>query len=31
MLILTRLLTLFDCFDQEDKALASFDAHALSR
>ena len=31
LLEVTRLLPVFDCFDQEDKALASFDAHALSR
>ena len=31
LLIVTRLLTVFDCFDQESEALASFEPQAVSR
>jgi anti-sigma B factor antagonist len=31
LLILTRLLTLFDCFDQEVEALASFEMQPVTR
>jgi anti-sigma B factor antagonist len=31
LLVLTRLLTVFDCFDQEAEALASFDAQPVAR
>ena len=31
LLILTRLLTLFDCFDREAEALASFEPQSVAR
>ena len=31
LLVLTRLLTVFDCFDQEAEALASFEPQPISR
>ena len=30
LLVMTRLLTVFDCFDQEAEALASFDAQPVA-
>ena len=29
LLVVTRVLTLFDCFEQESEALASFDRYAM--
>jgi anti-sigma B factor antagonist len=31
LLVLTKLLTVFDCFDEESEALASFGAQPVSR
>jgi anti-sigma B factor antagonist len=31
LLVVTKLLTVFDCFDQESEALASFEPQGLSR
>jgi anti-anti-sigma regulatory factor len=31
LLVVTKLLTVFDCFDQESEALASFEPQPVSR